>query len=165
MVGRAPARQCWGRRFKSRSSKFFFVHPKYILLTVTPGRLTIIPGVGTQHERICIAYIKRTCTWWWCQATPADRKCSQSIGKGNQIKYPRTSYLATFSESPCWERVLLCFEKLWIVNISTFLRNFETNSAETYTHWLYSCTNKITGSAECGFNKLEKTLIIKGPVK
>ena len=26
-VGRAPARQSGGRRFKSRSSKFFFVHP------------------------------------------------------------------------------------------------------------------------------------------
>ena len=25
-VGRAPARQSGGRRFKSRSSKFFFVH-------------------------------------------------------------------------------------------------------------------------------------------
>ena len=30
-VGRAPARQSGGRRFKSRSSKFFFVHPKIIL--------------------------------------------------------------------------------------------------------------------------------------
>ena len=26
-VGRAPARQSGGRRFKSRSSQFFFVHP------------------------------------------------------------------------------------------------------------------------------------------
>ena len=26
-VGRAPARQSGGRRFKSRSSKYFFVHP------------------------------------------------------------------------------------------------------------------------------------------
>ena len=29
-VGRAPARQSGGHRFKSRSSKFFFVHPKCI---------------------------------------------------------------------------------------------------------------------------------------
>ena len=28
-VGRAPARQSGGRRFKSRSSQFFFVHPKF----------------------------------------------------------------------------------------------------------------------------------------
>ena len=32
-VGRAPARQSGGRRFKSRSSKFFFVHPKFIFQT------------------------------------------------------------------------------------------------------------------------------------
>ena len=30
-VGRAPASQSGGRRFKSRSSQFFFVHPKFIL--------------------------------------------------------------------------------------------------------------------------------------
>ena len=29
-VGRAPARQSGGRRFKSRSSQFFFVHPNLI---------------------------------------------------------------------------------------------------------------------------------------
>ena len=28
-VGRAPARQSWGCRFKSRSSKFFFVYSKF----------------------------------------------------------------------------------------------------------------------------------------
>ena len=31
-VGRAPARQSGGRRFKSRSSQFFFVHPKFVSL-------------------------------------------------------------------------------------------------------------------------------------
>ena len=30
LVGRAPARQSGGRRFKSRSSQYFFVHPKCI---------------------------------------------------------------------------------------------------------------------------------------
>ena len=29
-VGRAPAHQSGGRRFKSRSRQFFFVHPKFI---------------------------------------------------------------------------------------------------------------------------------------
>ena len=30
-VGRAPARQSGGRRFKSCSGQFFFVHPKLLL--------------------------------------------------------------------------------------------------------------------------------------
>ena len=44
-VGRAPAPQSGGRRFKSRSRKFFFVHPEIMktILTVEKNKMKIIP--------------------------------------------------------------------------------------------------------------------------
>ena len=40
-VGRAPARQSGGRRFKSRSSKFFFVHPNLSIICTQSVSLVV----------------------------------------------------------------------------------------------------------------------------
>ena len=69
-VGRAPARQSGGRRFKSRSSQFFFVHPNLKL----KKRNACLHAVRHAVEKKIAKGLKRP-TFIWTLIAVAQTQC------------------------------------------------------------------------------------------
>ena len=82
-VGRVPACQSGGRRFKSRSSKLFFVHPKfiYMLIILSKPRILYLKGQGHFPLMKGTSIIKSKRLWQYFRGAPR-------LKEGQQRQWP-----------------------------------------------------------------------------